>query len=190
LTRDPFTTLGVEPRFGLDKRAIAARHRELSRALHPDRFASAPASERRRALNEAINVNQAFRELNDPVRRAELLLARASAGLELAAAGDSASPAADPVFLMKIMELREALSEARNSNDMHAVRTLASDVTDREQSAFAELTALIDDRLLERSPAPAVDSRATLEKARQITSEMRYLRRFIDEVSAIEDELD
>ncbi len=41
---DPFATLGIEPRFDLDVRAVEARHRELSRTLHPDRYSGAPAA--------------------------------------------------------------------------------------------------------------------------------------------------
>jgi molecular chaperone HscB len=63
----------VERRFDLDVAALDARRKELSRALHPDRFASSPAAERRMALGRAIEVNEAFRALRDPIRRAEAL---------------------------------------------------------------------------------------------------------------------
>ena len=59
---DPFETLGVEPRFDLDLTALEKRHRELSGALHPDRYTGRPASERRMALDRAIKVNEAWRE--------------------------------------------------------------------------------------------------------------------------------
>jgi len=58
---DPFATLGVEPRFDLDLGEVARRHRELSRALHPDKYTGAPAAERRLALSRAIEVKDAFR---------------------------------------------------------------------------------------------------------------------------------
>src|SRR5690606_32621777 len=73
---DPFTILGIEPRFRLDLERVGARHRELSRALHPDRYVDRPANERRLALSRAIEVNQAFGIVRDPVRRALALLAR------------------------------------------------------------------------------------------------------------------
>ena len=67
---DPFETLGVEARFDLDLRAVEQRHRDLSKALHPDRYTGAPAAERRMSLSRAIDVNEAggtrFIPLDDP----------------------------------------------------------------------------------------------------------------------------
>ena len=74
---DPFATLGAPRRFDLDLGALEKTHRELSRALHPDRFASAGASERRAVLEKAASVNEAWRALRDPIRRAEALFSLA-----------------------------------------------------------------------------------------------------------------
>jgi molecular chaperone HscB len=71
---DPFETLGFEPNFALNLADLEKRHRELSRALHPDRHSGSSAGDRRHALGKAIEVNEAFRVLKDPVRRAEALL--------------------------------------------------------------------------------------------------------------------
>ncbi len=67
---DPFATLGIDPAFNIDLAAVEQRHRDLSRALHPDKFSGAPAAERRLALNRAIEVNEAWRAVRDPIRRA------------------------------------------------------------------------------------------------------------------------
>src|SRR5689334_12410104 len=75
--RDPFEVFGIPPRFEVDLAALELRHRDLSKALHPDRYAGAPAAERRLALNRAIEVNEAWRVLREPVKRAEALFARA-----------------------------------------------------------------------------------------------------------------
>ena len=40
---DPFATLGAPRRFDLDLTALEKTHRELSRALHPDKFTQAGA---------------------------------------------------------------------------------------------------------------------------------------------------
>ena len=92
---DPFDTLGVEPRFDLDSSALEQRHRDLSRALHPDRYTGAPAAERRLSLGRAIDVNEAFRVLKDPIRRAEALLRRAGVPV-----GEISEPRPPPDLLM------------------------------------------------------------------------------------------
>ena len=71
---DPFATLGIARTYTVDMAALEKTHRELSRALHPDRYVDAGASARRAALTKAVEVNEAWRIVRDPIRRAEALL--------------------------------------------------------------------------------------------------------------------
>ena len=64
---DPFELLGIPARYDLDLDELATRQRDLSRALHPDRYAGRGASERRQALGKAIEVNEAARLLKQVV---------------------------------------------------------------------------------------------------------------------------
>jgi molecular chaperone HscB len=169
---DPFQTLGLEPVFDLDSALLERRHRELSRALHPDRYAGRPASERRDALGRAIEVNHAFRRLKDPVGRAEALLERLGHPV-----GETGAPPADPMLLMEVMERREALGDARSKRDIDAVRTLARGVSERERNCVAALS-----RAFAESPPD-------LGRAEKALGELRYHRRFLDEVGSIEDEM-
>jgi len=175
---DPFQTLGLEPTFDVDLAEIERRHRDLSRALHPDRYVGRPAAERRRALGHAIEVNDARRRLRDPVRRAESLLERL--GL-LVAEGEE--PKADPGLLMEMMEYRERLAEARQTRALDAVNRLSGDVRERERRVCERLAAAFTRAL---SSSNGADSAETLLKP---LGELRYLRRFLDEASAIEDEI-
>ena len=169
---DPFTTMGVEPKFDLDLDKLAERHRDLSRALHPDRYAGAPAAERRLALGRAIEVNDAFRVLKDPVRRAEALLRRAGVPV-----GETAEPKPSQALLMDMMEQREELADARRAKDLPAVQKLAASIRDRERAVLERLG-----RALEAEGS-------ALPQALPHLGELRYLRRFLDEVSAIEEDL-
>src|SRR5271165_3863841 len=107
---DPFAILGIAPAFDVDLSVIEKTHRELSRTLHPDRYLGAGASERRAALAKAVEVNEAWRIVREPIRRAEALLRLR--GVEV---GDAVEPAADPEFLTEMMEQREALADARSA---------------------------------------------------------------------------
>ncbi|MEP7049997.1 MAG: Fe-S protein assembly co-chaperone HscB [Pseudomonadota bacterium] len=169
---DPFEALGVEPVFGLDLGLLEQRHRDLSRALHPDRHAASGAAERRMALGRAIEVNEAFRALKDPVRRAQALLARG--GMET---GEGKEPPASPALLMTVMERREALAEIRSSQDAVALARLIAEVRNEEtrvQAALAQDFA---------APSPN-----TAEILKTI-GELRYYRRFLEEAQTIADEL-
>jgi molecular chaperone HscB len=167
---DPFATLGIARSFDVDLGAVESVHRELSRALHPDRFVGGSQSERKAALGRAVEVNEAWRVVRDPVRRAEALFRLAGV-----AVGEGAEPKPAPEFLMEMLELREALSDAKRERDLAAVRSMAAGIEARSRSVERALS----------------EGFARGEGAKLVANvgELRFYRRFLDEVSAIEDEL-
>jgi molecular chaperone HscB len=180
---DPFATLGITPAFDVDLAAAEKVHRELSRALHPDRYLGATPSERRAALNKAVEVNEAWRVVRDPLRRADALLALR--GLKVAEdAGPTRAPSPDPAFLMDMLEQREALAEAKAAKDLEAVRRLAAGIEGRVRSVEGDLsTGFAASVASDTSDATALAALALK------VGELKFYRRFLDEVSAIEDEL-
>jgi molecular chaperone HscB len=171
---DPFATLGLPRRYGLDPNALDSRYRELQRALHPDRHGAGTPSQRQLSVQKAVEVNEAYRALKDDVRRAEALLALH---------GVAADPQRreSPELLMEVLELREGLSEARAARDLPRARKLAEGVRQREQSARAELAKLFD------ALAVAPDAGAA-QRALAVVGQLRYFRRFLDEAAMIEEE--
>jgi molecular chaperone HscB len=174
---DPFTLLGVEPRYDLDLVSLGRQHRELSRALHPDRYAARSPAERRVALGRAIEVNQAWRALRDPVARAEALLE--TLGI---APSETGVPPAEPSFLAEIMEQREELAEARAARDLERVRRLARSALAEEQALEAELGRQFAELGSRPEQAGVAEVQRTLAK-------VRYFQRFLEDSSSIEDDL-
>ena len=168
---DPFAVLGIERRYDIDLGAVEKRHRELSRALHPDRYADAGAAERRLTLAKAIEVNEAWRTVRDPIARAEALFSLAGI-----AVGERNEPKPSPAFLMETMERREVLAEAKAKRDLAAIEHLVGEVDARRRAIEDELgTGFVrGEKLAELVP---------------LLGELRFHRRFLDEVSAIEDAL-
>ncbi|MGD0525297.1 MAG: Fe-S protein assembly co-chaperone HscB [Polyangiaceae bacterium] len=167
---DPFATLGLPRRFELDLAAVEKTHRELSRALHPDKFVNAGASERRAALSKAVEVNEAWRVVRDPIRRAQALLE-----LSGVAVGEERAGASDPEFLMEMLEQREALAEAKQAKDLARVHAMAEVIEARSRAVEQALG-----EGFARGEAASLVGKL---------GELRFYRRFLDEVSAIEDEL-
>jgi len=170
---DPFATLGLPREYALDSELLERRYRDLQRALHPDRHVHATPAERRVALGKAVEVNEAYRVLKDDVRRAESLLA-----LLGHAAKDSA---ADPELLLEVMELREALSEAKQARSLPRVRKLAAEVQALASTTRRELAATFGELPGDAAPAALVRPAALLSK-------LKYYKRFLDEVNVIEDD--
>ncbi|MDH5672699.1 MAG: Fe-S protein assembly co-chaperone HscB [Myxococcales bacterium] len=172
---DPFATLGLPRSYRLDVRELETRYRELQKALHPDRHAGASASQRRMSLTRAVEVNDAYRALRDDVTRAEALLSVVGAG--------SQREQADPAFLMEIMELREELGEARARGDLDTVAALGKRVGALRDDSRQALEQSFEQALA----APIADAAAVADAARTL-GKLKYYRRFLDEVAAIEDE--
>ena len=172
--QNAFETLGLEPRFDLDEKRLAERHRALSGKLHPDRYSGRPASERRMALDRAIQVNEAYRQLRDPVRRAEALLK--AKGVPV---GELKEPQASPALLMEMMEVRESLDEARQKKDLDRVGVLGDEMRGRETAIMQRLSQAFSD----------ADDSEQLQAALPILGELRYVRRFFEELEAIEEAL-
>jgi molecular chaperone HscB len=181
---DHFRVLGVERHYAVDLAELERRYKDAARRLHPDRFARADVRARRASMGRTVQLNDAWKTLRDPVRRAEYLLGLA--GFEVGGeegtmkrqGGGSAGPADKqklPVpegLLMEVMELREALLEARAEGDLERVRALADSVRARRSQAMDTVAASFeaDPQDLERATAELVA--------------VRYFDRFLSEVAA------
>lgn len=181
---DPFELLGVPARYDLDLAELDQRQRELGRALHPDRYAGRGASERRQALGKAIEVNEAARLLKDPVKRAEVLLARLGVSV-----GEQAERAANADFLMEIMELREELGELRRTRNAGGVEALCQRVEARQRGVLERLERGFGQLLATGGEAAeAAESHAKGQQLLPLVAELRYYARFFVEAHAILDD--
>jgi molecular chaperone HscB len=173
---DFFGVLGVERRYDLDVASMEQRYRELTRKLHPDRFARADPRARRASLARSVQLNEAWRALKNPVRRAEYLL-----GLLLMRtdAKESEKETAPAALLAEILELRQELGEARLEGDDAKVQRMATAMRARAEQSMSRVAALL-------SGAVPPSAQALADAARELVA-VRYYRRFLDEV-AIHDE--
>jgi molecular chaperone HscB len=178
---DHFAVLGVERRYDLDGAALEARYKELSRKLHPDRFAKADPRARRAALQRTVQLNEAWRALKDPLERAEYLLEQGGVKIATDDGGARAGGvAASPALLMEILELREELGDARAAKDDAKVARLGAAMRARAAAATARVAAGLT----------GAASAAALEGVARELVALRYYQRFLDEVVAHEEAKD
>lgn len=188
LAADHFAVLGLPRRFDLDAKAAEGRFRALSREVHPDRFATADPRARKFSMQRTVQLNEAWKTLKDPIRRAEYLLSLD--GWEVGAEAGASRPGAagtrerlpvPPALLGEVLELREELAEARAEGDDARVQKLAGDVRQRADEAMAQVTAGF------AAAETATDRAKALEPVAHQLIGIRYWRRFLDEV-AVHDE--
>jgi molecular chaperone HscB len=176
---DRFSVLGLPRKFEVDVAAAESAYKDLSRQLHPDRFAKADARARKAALARTVELNDAWRTVKDPVKRAEYLLELAGFGL----AGDDRKAedplrktkqvAAPPAFLIEILEQRDELSEAQRTGDTVKVAFMADEMRGRAAEAMKTIAATLETGQFE-------------EGARTLVA-LRYYQRFLEEVAAHEE---
>src|SRR5690242_14235635 len=110
-----FEIFDLPPHPTLDLQTLEARFRERSLLFHPDRMTQASPKERLAAVEDTATLNEAYRTLKDPVRRATYLLKLQ--GIDLDKEGGSSTslgmppgtPSVPMDFLEEMMALREAL---------------------------------------------------------------------------------
>jgi molecular chaperone HscB len=201
---DYFGVLGVPQSYALDLDVAETLFRELSRQFHPDRFAKADPRARRASLQRSVQLNEAWRTLKDPIRRAEYVLRRA--GYDIGAESGASAPASaatepgtqtgtgggdqpahsripvPPALLGEILELREELGDARAAGDDARVQEMAADMRGRIDAALRRVADGFGG--VGRNQG---DRAEILEAVARDLIAIRYFRRFLDEV-AVHDE--
>ena len=119
-----FAIFDLPAAFAVNQAQLAGRYRDLQAAVHPDRFVNATDAEKRVAMERAVEVNEAFTTLKDPVRRAMHLLALVNIdGME---EKNSAMPFD---FLAEQIEWREALADAKLKEDEDRLQEMSGELS-------------------------------------------------------------
>jgi molecular chaperone HscB len=169
---DYFELLGISRSLNLSLDALQQRYYDLSRQLHPDRFMQKPEAERQKALDMSSALNDAYRTLKGPVKRAQYLLT-----LEGFDVGEQRSKDVPPELLEEVFELNMALEEMRGGDDSarpqleQAEKNFVGMLADSDN----ELTALF-------AKYDAARSRDVLAQIRIVLNRRKYILNLVSEV--------
>ncbi len=173
---DYFELFDLPSSFHIDTEELERRYLERSRLVHPDRFVSAPARERVAALQQSMQLNDAYKTLIKPGPRAEYLLSRH--GITI-----GGNEQLDPEFLMSVMELREELAEAKQAGDRPLLRRLEESMLDRRDRALEEIGGWFAE--IDRG---AGDAEPLWQRVKGNLILLRYINRYIEELDDLDDE--
>lgn len=171
LTRNHFELFHLPVAYGIDPAVLEQAYRDVQAEVHPDRFAHAGEAERRLSMQWATRVNEAYQTLKKPFERARYLLE-----LQGVHALDPGNTAMAPDFLMRQMEWREQLAQAREQSDLKALGELE-----------AELRAVA--RELERQLAEAIDRRQDYPAAAESLRKYRFMEKLLHEIDDVYEEI-
>lgn len=102
---NPFEVLGLDPRVQISEEELETRYLALSREHHPDFNPGTSSAEQVEILQKSAEINDAYRTLCDPWRRAEALIR-----IHEAAAIEETKTLC-PMFLLEAMEVHESAQE-------------------------------------------------------------------------------
>jgi len=175
---DCFAALGMPRKLAIDLGALERRYHELSRKVHPDRFASSDVRVRDASIRATATLTRSYRTLRDPVARGLYWLELF--GEKLAENNKRVPPElADLVF--EVQEQLAELCDAPAGSD--PARELAVQVAQRR----AGLQTMIDARLaeLDRNFAKwdqRPDEKMLTLEFKAILSSIAYIRTLIRDV--------
>lgn len=129
-----FDLFGLAPAYALEAEALEHSYRDIQARIHPDRFARAGEAERRASMQWTTRVNEAYRILKSPVQRAKYLLELN--GVDVAFETNTQMPAE---FLVRQLELREALADADGPQALDRLREAVLAETRALEARIAEL---------------------------------------------------
>lgn len=168
-----FDLLGLPHTLSLDTQALQDRFYELTRKLHPDRFTRKSEREKQYSLDASSILNDAYRILRDPVKRAEYFLKQK--GFDI---GEQRSKDVPPELLEEVFELNMALEEMRGGDDSaRAPLELAS-------TNFTQMLTGIDKQLEAQFAAYDEEQNpAVLAQIRGKLNRRKYIQNLVNEVA-------
>lgn len=169
---DYFRFFGLPRKLSIDTADLQRRFYSLSRKLHPDLFSRGSAREQQCSLEATAVLNDGFRILRDPVRRAEYVLK--DAGLPIGEQGTRDVP---PELLEEVFEMNMALEELKLGDEE------ARPQLEHSQTHFNQLLAEIDAQLEDAFKRyDEAGSHEVLLELRAILNRRKYISNLMKEV--------
>jgi molecular chaperone HscB len=173
---DYYEFMGLARNLAMDSELLQKQFYALSRLLHPDRYTRRSEQERRYSLEASSILNDAYRVLRDPIRRAEYVLKEA--GFDI---GEQKSKDVPPELLEEVFELNMALDELRSGDE--EVLPQLEDSRHKFLGMLEVSDATLDTEFrrhdAERDPELR---REALERIRGILNRRRYIQNLVNEV--------
>lgn len=177
ISKDYFAFFRLERKLGVDEAALQKRFYELSRQWHPDRFSRKGPEEQAQALEATSILNDGYRTLKDPVKRAEYLLAEEGFPI-----GEQRSKDVPPELLEEVFELNMALEELKSGDEEVRPQLEAA------KQNFVGLRAGVDKELemlfrkYDAAEAQSETAKQALHEIRGVLNRRRYIENLIRDV--------
>ncbi|KAK8504371.1 hypothetical protein V6N13_025049 [Hibiscus sabdariffa] len=131
LSIDYFKIFGLEKKYEIEVDGLEGKYKDWQKKLHPDLVHSKSEKEREYAAEQSARVIDAYRTLSKPLSRAIYILRLE--GVDV----DEEQTVSDPELLTEIMEIREAVEEATDSQALNQVQSRMNEKLEETSDSFA-----------------------------------------------------
>lgn len=177
LPRDYYKFFGLDRKLTLDDEELRKRFYDLSRQWHPDRFSRKSPQEQAQALEATSILNDGYRTLRDPVKRAEYLLKEEGFPI-----GEQRSKDVPPELLEEVFELNMTLEELKSGEES------ARPQLESAKENFARMREEIDTDLVtlfskyDQAEAQSETAKQALHEIRGLLNRRRYIENLLRDV--------
>lgn len=161
-----FELFGLPVAFKVDKNGLAKRYFALQKQYHPDYYSGATRQEQEAALEQSSMVNKAFKVLQDPDATMQYVLQLKG----LLAEDEKYTLPQD--FLMEMMELNEAIMEAKMEGTGTA--DIETRIADLQTQLYAPVQAIVEQY------QEGVTSEEALLQVKDYYFKKKYLNRILE----------
>ena len=185
---DLFASMNLPRRLTIDAAAMERAYHDLSRRIHPDRFAAAPAAVRDASMRATALLTRAYRSLRDPISRGRYWLELHGRKL---GENNQQVPAELAAMVFETQERLEELRDSRTPENLAAARTRQTEAARVLADAKAELARNFaawdgagEDADEERRKARFTNLKAILSKIAYLTTLERDIFRELETARA------
>lgn len=176
-SKNYFEFFSLPRKLGVDGDVLQKRFYELSRQWHPDRFSRKGRDEQAEALEATSILNDGYRTLKNPVKRAEYLLTEEGFPI-----GEQRSKDVPPELLEEVFELNMALEELKSGDESARpqLQEAKGNFVNLQTGIDNELEALF--RKYDAAEAQSETAKQALREVRGALNRRRYIQNLIRDV--------
>jgi len=171
-----FELFDIPISFVINLDELGMRYRQLQQRIHPDKFVTSSAQERRLSIQYAARVNDAYQALKKPLPRAQYLLELQQ---QLINETDVADGVLENSFLMQQMELRETLEGiTATQNPQETLDGFIKQIDQLENNYIETLIVQFE-----------TITKENLSQASETIKKLQFITKLKEETIELEDEL-
>lgn len=165
-----FQLFEVEETFIINQAKLKQQYFALSKKFHPDYFGEASDAEKENALQQTAIINKAYKTLSHPFTTIQYILELNG----LVEAEEKYNLPHD--FLMEMMELNEALGDAKIADDKIRIDKIKQQIVQLNEELYTNIKPILE------SYSKAAKAQEILLPVKEYFYKKKYLNRILDSI--------